>query len=43
MENKKDKKLPFAVLKKGAIAGVLGLTMGLSCFCLTGCSDGKDG
>lgn len=43
MENKKDKKLPFAVLRKGAIAGVLGLTMGLSCFCLTGCSDGKDG
>lgn len=46
LEESKKKKIPFNVFRKGAIAGILGITMGISCLGLAGCSlgtDGKDG
>lgn len=47
LEESKKKKEPFNVLRKGAIAGLLGLTIGFGCLGLAGCSlngtDGKDG
>lgn len=47
LEESKKKKVPFNVLRKGAIAGLLGLTLGFGCLGLAGCSlngtDGKDG
>lgn len=43
MKKKDKKKMPFNVLRKGAIAGLLGLTLGFGCLGLAGCSNGQDG
>lgn len=40
-ENKK--KLPYNTFRKGIVAGILGLTLGVSAFGLAGCSDGVNG
>lgn len=43
-EKNKTKKLPYNVLRKGVVAGILGLALGLGAFGLTGCSlNGEDG
>ncbi len=42
-KEKKDKKLPFNTFRKGIVAGILGLTLGVSAFGLAGCTDGKNG
>ena len=42
-KEKKNKKLPFNTFRKGIVAGILGLTLGVSAFGLAGCSDGADG
>lgn len=46
-KEKKNKKLPFNTLRKGVVAGLLGVTLGVSAMGLTGCSlggeDGKNG
>ncbi len=42
-EKNKEKKLPYNTFRKGIVAGIMGLTLGLGAFGLTACSDGKDG
>ena len=42
-KDKKEKRAPFNTFRKGIVAGILGLTLGVSAFGLVGCTDGVDG
>ena len=43
LTQEQKKKVPFNVLRKGAIAGLLGFTIGFGCLGLAGCSNGTNG
>lgn len=43
MKEKKNKKIPFNTFRKGMVAGILGLTLGVSAFGLAGCTGGENG
>ncbi len=42
-KEKQNKKLPFNTFRKGIIAGLLGVTLGISSFGFVGCSTGENG
>lgn len=43
LEENKKRKMPFNTLRKGVMVGLLGVTLGLGCLGLAGCTTGNNG